>query len=91
MTRLTKFLNAEEVVPYVQRQNGVPAGAIGGGGGKVYPEDVCVSMKDCAFFWTGELLLLLLLLQGRWVHMCVVAAVDGHPLTAACLEVLTRA
>lgn len=53
--RLTKFLNAEEVVPYVQRQNGVPAGAVGGGGGKVYPEDVCVSMKDCAFFWTGEL------------------------------------
>lgn len=54
MGRLSKFLNAEEVVPYVQRQNGVPAGAMSGDGGKVYPEDVCVSMKDCAFFWTGE-------------------------------------
>ncbi|CAM9778905.1 unnamed protein product, partial [Ectocarpus fasciculatus] len=50
--RLSQFLNTEEVVPYVQRQNGVPAGAEGGGGGKVYPEDVCVSMKECAFFWT---------------------------------------
>lgn len=54
MGRLSKFLNAEEVVPYVQRQNGVPAGQVGGGGGKVYPEDVCVSMRECAFFWTGE-------------------------------------
>ncbi|CAM9789450.1 unnamed protein product [Ectocarpus sp. 4 AP-2014] len=50
--RLSQFLNTEEVVPYVQRQNGVPAGAEGGGGGNVYPEDVCVSMKECAFFWT---------------------------------------
>ncbi|CAB1113175.1 ABC [Ectocarpus sp. CCAP 1310/34] len=52
--RLSQFLNTEEVVPYVQRQNGVPAGAEGGVGGKIYPEDVCVSMKECVFYWTGE-------------------------------------
>eukprot|EP00904_Undaria_pinnatifida_P009922 jgi/Undpi1/605/HiC_scaffold_10.g04069.m1 len=54
IVRLSKFLNAEEVTPYVQRANGVSAGdngGGGGGGGLVYPEDVCISMKQGAFFW----------------------------------------
>lgn len=57
IVRLSKFLNAEEVTPYVQRANGVSAGdngGGGGGGGLVYPEDVCISMKQGAFFWNGK-------------------------------------
>lgn len=69
--RLSKFFNAAEVAPYVQRVNGGgvlvqhPPGeeagtegysstVSGGVGGRTYPDDVCISMKEGAFFWTGE-------------------------------------
>lgn len=62
--RLSRFFNAAEVAPYVQRVNGGgdvpvqhhPGGTVGGRVGvRTYPDDVCISMKEGAFFWTGGL------------------------------------
>ncbi|KAG5182090.1 hypothetical protein JKP88DRAFT_349004 [Tribonema minus] len=43
--RLTRFLSEEEVLPYVQRANKAPI---------AYPEDVAVSVKSGAFYWTDD-------------------------------------
>lgn len=74
--RLSKFFNAAEVAPYVQRVNEGdvlvqhhPGGAVSGRvRGRTYPDDVCISMKEGAFFWTGELFPLTPLKLDRFLH-----------------------
>lgn len=63
--RLSKFLNAEEVAPYVQRINGVAPGSVSGAGGRIYPDDICIKIQDGTFFWTGKMHTLMKL----WSHV----------------------